>query len=68
MTLGQSVKGIIEGDSDPDVFLPELLKHYEEGRLPIDKLIKTFKLSEINEAIADQHSGGCVKAILLPDA
>ncbi len=68
MALGQSVKGIIEGDSDPDVFLPELLKHYEQGRLPIEKLIKTFKLSQINEAIADQHSGGCVKAILLPGA
>ncbi len=67
MTLGQSVKGIIEGDSDPDEFLPELLDLYEQGRLPIEKLIKTFKLSEINEAIADQHSGGCVKAILLPD-
>jgi len=68
MSLGQSVKGIIEGDSDPDEFLPELLGHYEGGRLPFDKLVKTFKLSEINDAVADQHSGGCVKAILLPDA
>jgi aryl-alcohol dehydrogenase len=67
MTLGQSVKGIIEGDSDPDVFIPELIEHYRAGRLPFDKMVKTYKLSEINKAIADQHHGDCVKVVLVPD-
>lgn len=66
--LGQSLKGIVEGDSDPDTFLPELMDLYRKGRLPIEKLIKTFKLSEINQAIEEQHRGDCVKAVLLPDA
>ena len=63
---GQSVKGIIEGDSDPDVFIPELIGLYLEGRFPFDRLVKTYPLREINQAIADQHSGACVKAVLLP--
>jgi aryl-alcohol dehydrogenase len=63
---GQSVKGIIEGDSDPDVFIPELISLYLEGRFPFDRLLKTYPLREINQAIADQHSGACIKAVLLP--
>jgi aryl-alcohol dehydrogenase len=64
---GASIKAIIEGDSNPDDFLPELIEHYKAGRLPIERLITTYKLSEINQAIADQHSGACVKAVLIPD-
>ncbi len=67
VTFGQSVKGIIEGDSDPDTFLPELVDLYRAGLLPIGKLIRTYKLSEINRAIEEQQRGACVKAVLLPD-
>lgn len=67
LALGLTIKGIIEGDSEPDVFLPELLAHYQAGRLPLEKLVKTYPLSEINEAIAAQHGGQCVKVVLIPD-
>ena len=65
MTFGHTVKGIIEGDSDPDVFLPELMDHYRRGELPFDRLIKTYPFAQINEAIAAQHRGECVKIVLL---
>lgn len=65
MTFGHSVKGIIEGDSDPDEFLPELMEHYRAGRLPFDRMVKTFPFAKINEAIAAQHHGDCVKVVLL---
>jgi aryl-alcohol dehydrogenase len=67
LTLGFSVHGICEGDSDPDVFLPELIAHMKAGRLPIDKFTKTYKFDQINEAIADAHSGKCIKAVLTFD-
>jgi len=67
MMFGQSVRGIIEGDSDPDTFIPELLDYFREGRLPFDRLIKTYPLSQINEAISDQHAGRCVKVVLTPE-
>lgn len=66
MTFGQTIKGIIEGDSDPDEFIPELIAHYQAGRLPFDRLVKTYPLSQINEAIAAQHHGDCIKAVLIP--
>jgi len=68
MTFGHTIKGIIEGDSDPDVFLPELMEHWRAGRLPFDRMIKTFPFSQINEAIAAQHHGDCIKVVLLMDA
>lgn len=67
VTFGYTIKGIIEGDSDPDTFIPEMMEHYRQGRLPFDKMIKTYPLSQINEAIADQHAGKCIKVVLIPD-
>ncbi|MGE0830818.1 MAG: NAD(P)-dependent alcohol dehydrogenase, partial [Hyphomonadaceae bacterium] len=65
---GQTIKGIVEGDSDPDTFIPELIALFKAGRFPIDKLIKTYPMSQINQAIADQHHGTCVKVVLIPGA
>lgn len=65
MTFGHTVKGIIEGDSDPDTFLPELMEHWRRGELPFERMIKTFPFDRINEAIAAQHRGDCIKVVLL---
>jgi aryl-alcohol dehydrogenase len=67
MTFGHTIKGIIEGDSEPDVFIPEMMKLYKEGRFPFDKLIRTYPFADINRAIAEQHHGDCVKVVLLMD-
>jgi aryl-alcohol dehydrogenase len=67
LTFGQTVRGVIEGDSDPDVFLPQLITHWRAGRLPLEKLVKTFPLAEINAAIEAQHHGDCVKVVLTTD-
>lgn len=66
ITYGHRIVGIIEGDSDPDQFIPELIALHRQGRFPFDRLIQTFPLSDINEAVATQHRGGCIKAVLLP--
>lgn len=66
MSLGHTVKGIIEGDSDPKTFIPQMLAYHRAGKLPFDKMIKTYPMSQINEAIAEQHAGGCIKAVLIP--
>ena len=67
MTLGHRIIGIIEGDSDPAAFIPELIEHHRNGRLPLDKLVTIYPLSKINDAIRDQHEGKCIKAVLTPD-
>ncbi|WP_225204935.1 NAD(P)-dependent alcohol dehydrogenase [Novosphingobium huizhouense] len=66
MTPGLRVIGIIEGDSEPQDFIPELLAYHAQGKFPFDKLIKTFPLDQINEAIAAQARGECIKVVLVP--
>jgi aryl-alcohol dehydrogenase len=66
ITFGQRIHGIIEGDSDLDGFIPELIGHFKAGRFPFDRLVTTYPLDRINDAVADQHRGTCVKAVLIP--
>jgi aryl-alcohol dehydrogenase len=64
---GITVKGIVEGDSDPDVFIPELLALHAAGRFPFDKMITRLPFSQINEAVELQHRGDAVKVVLVHD-
>ena len=64
ITIGGTVRGIVEGDSDPDTFLPELIAHHADGRLPFDRFVTTHPFAEINQAIADAHSGKSIKVVL----
>jgi aryl-alcohol dehydrogenase len=47
------------------IFLPRLIKWYQQGRFPVDRLVKTFPFAEINEAFAAAHRGEAVKPVLL---
>lgn len=62
--LGAKVIGIVEGDSNPDEFIPELLALHADGKFPFDRLITTRPFDEINEAIAAQARGEAIKVVL----
>ncbi|WP_221793040.1 NAD(P)-dependent alcohol dehydrogenase [Aquisediminimonas sediminicola] len=66
ITYGHRIIGIIEGDTDMDGFILELIDLYRAGRFPFDRLIATYPLDQINEAVAAQARGDCIKAVLLP--
>jgi aryl-alcohol dehydrogenase len=61
---GRVIRGIVEGDSVPDVFIPQLIDLYLQGRFPFDKLVNFYDLEQINQADADSSGGGTLKAIL----
>jgi aryl-alcohol dehydrogenase len=65
LVLGITVVGIIEGDSQPDEFIPELIELYRAGQFPIDKLVTTFPFTKINDAVAAQHRGEVLKPVLV---
>jgi aryl-alcohol dehydrogenase len=67
MSAGRRLIGIVEGDSNPDVFIPMLIDLYRRGRFPFDKLVKFYKLDEINAAIRDSEAGDVLKPIVRMD-
>lgn len=52
------------GSAVPQEFLPELIRYYQAGDFPIDRLEKFYDFSDINQAIADSRSGVTIKPIL----
>jgi aryl-alcohol dehydrogenase len=61
---GKRVMGILEGDSDPQTFIPELIAHYQAGRFPFDRLVEVFPFAAINQAFAAGESGTVIKPVL----
>lgn len=61
---GKTMSGVIEGDSNPKIFIPELVEYYKAGKFPFDKLVTFFNLDEINEAFEASHNRSAIKPIL----
>jgi aryl-alcohol dehydrogenase len=65
IACGRTITAIIEGDSIPQLLIPMLIGLWQAGRLPFDKLITTYPLSEINDAEKAARRGDVVKPVLL---
>lgn len=63
-TMGRSVQYVVEGDSVPDIFIPQLIELYKKGLFPFDKLIRFYEFDQINQAIEDAEKGITLKAVL----
>jgi aryl-alcohol dehydrogenase len=64
MGSSKVVRGIVEGDSIPEIFIPRLIALYLQGRFPFDRLVKFYSLEQINEALADSEKGLVVKPVI----
>ncbi len=65
LLFGRTITGILEGDSVPQVFIPELLELWRQGRFPFDRLLTHFPLDRIDDAEAASHSGEVIKPVLV---
>lgn len=64
MAEGKSMIGVIEGDSVPRVFIPQLIEYYKKGQFPFDKLVGFYEFSEIEKAFEDSKTGKTIKPVL----
>lgn len=60
----RTIMGVVEGDSIPKLFIPELIEYYKAGKFPFDKLIKRYSFEQLNEAIDDMNSGKTIKPVV----
>jgi aryl-alcohol dehydrogenase len=59
-----TLHGVMEGDSRPPVFIPELLAHHRAGRFPFERLVRLYDFKEIDRALADMRAGAVIKPVL----
>lgn len=65
--VGRKIVGVTEGDSEPLTLIPALADLYRQGRLPLEKLVTTYRFDEINKAAEDAKAGTTIKPVLLFD-
>jgi aryl-alcohol dehydrogenase len=65
LVKGWTFKTVVQGSSVPQVFIPKLISLWREGRFPMEKLMKNYKLEDINQGFADSASGVTVKPVVV---
>lgn len=65
MGQGKTIKGIAEGESVPSVFIPILIELWKAEKFPVDRMMRTYRLDDINEAAEDAERGETIKPVLL---
>jgi aryl-alcohol dehydrogenase len=61
---GRTIKGILGGDANADLFIPTLIEWYQQGRFPFDKMITFYPFADINKAVKAMEEGRIVKPVL----
>ncbi|WAZ26305.1 NAD(P)-dependent alcohol dehydrogenase [Streptomyces cinnabarinus] len=64
LAKGIRVHGVIEGDSDPGRFIPELIGLHRRGLFPLERLVTTFGFEHIDAAVAAMGDGAVIKPVL----
>ncbi len=64
LTAGRGLRGIVEGDSVPELFLPRLLELWRLGRFPVERMMTYYDFDEINDAVRDAEAGTTIKPVL----
>ncbi|WP_320775669.1 alcohol dehydrogenase catalytic domain-containing protein [Streptomyces sp. CRN 30] len=65
---GRQLSHICEGDAVPALLIPRLTALWRAGLFPFDQLIRTYPLSDINQAERDCEEGRVVKPVLIPES
>ncbi|WP_436792058.1 zinc-binding dehydrogenase [Yinghuangia sp. YIM S10712] len=63
--MGRTVKGVLEGDVVPALFIPRLLELHRAGLFPFDRLIRTYPFADVEQAADDAEKGRTVKPVLV---
>lgn len=61
---GLKVLGTVEGDSHPPTFIPRLIDWYQQGLLPLEKIVKTYPFEDFALAIKAMKAGDVIKPVL----
>lgn len=61
---GRVVRGVVQGDAVPQLFIPKLIALYRSGKFPFDRLIQFYEFEDIERAFEDSKQGRTIKPVL----
>jgi aryl-alcohol dehydrogenase len=61
---GRVVRGVVQGDSVPQEFIPKLVEFIVQGRFSLERMITFYDLADINRAAKDSAEGRTIKPVL----
>ncbi len=50
LQFGRTVHGVIQGESHPQEFIPRLVDYLMQGKMPVERMMTFYPLSDINRA------------------
>lgn len=60
-----TIRGTVEGDGRPEQMIPWLAEMVARGRWPLEELVHTYPLADLDTAAADMAAGRVIKPVLL---
>jgi aryl-alcohol dehydrogenase len=61
---GRTLRGLVEGDSIPQLFIPRLVELWKQGRFPVERIVATYDFEAIDQAVRDAETGVVIKPVL----
>jgi aryl-alcohol dehydrogenase len=61
---GRVVRGVVQGDSTPQEFIPQLVDLMVDNKFPIEKMLKFYDFADINLAAKESSAGMTIKPVL----
>jgi aryl-alcohol dehydrogenase len=61
---GRVIRGVVQGDSIPQEFIPKLVDLIMENKFPIEKMIKFYDFADVNLAAQESSAGLAIKPVL----
>jgi aryl-alcohol dehydrogenase len=61
---GRTVRGVIQGDSVPQEFIPQIADYMMTGRFPVERMVTFYDLADINRAASESTSGATIKPVI----
>lgn len=65
--MSKTLVGVVEGKSNPQLFIGEILDLYKKGNFPFDKFVKKYAFNQLDAAINDMKTGVTIKPVLIMD-
>ena len=64
LQFGRSVRGVIQGESHPQEFIPKLVDFLMQGKMPVERMMTFYPLADINRAAHEASQGTAIKPVL----